>query len=142
MQRLYLILKFARTPEFVVLSGPGINLSEYRHRIPDIVVVRADGFLVAEVFEARPPLLAVEVASRRARLYDRTRKKTVYEQYGIESYWIVNPDVEQPDITAFPLLGGKYEQAGYAIDEKMFTTQVPFPVSFAPAQLLSTEPLR
>lgn len=138
---LHFILRRARTPGFIVVSGPGINLSKYQHRIPDIAVARAEGFRVAEVFEERPPVLAVEVASRRTRLYDRTRKKAVYEQYGIESYWIVNPDLDQPDITAFSLGNGKYQQSGYAVGEQKFVTEVPFPVSFAPAQLLEADPL-
>jgi Uma2 family endonuclease len=141
VQELWLVLRLARTPEFVVISGPGINLSEYQHRIADIAVVRSEGFQLAEVFEERPPVLAVEVASRRTRLYDRTRKKAVYEQYGVEFYWIVNPDLERPDITAFSLVDGKYQQSGYAVGEQKFVTEVPFPVSFAPAQLLEADPL-
>jgi Uma2 family endonuclease len=138
---LHFLLRLARTPEFVVISGPGINFSEFQHRIPDIAVVRAEGLRVAEIFEQRPPVLAVEVASRRTRLYDRTRKKAVYEQYGVESYWIVNPGPERPDITAYSLTDGKYQQAGYAVDQERFSTEVPFPVSFSPAQLPSVDPL-
>ena len=120
------ILRAARTPEFIVVSGPGINLSELQHRIPDVAVIRREGFKVGRVFENRPPLLAVEVASERTRLYDRTRKKEVYEQYGVKSYWIVNPDPERPDITAFSLTDGKYRQTGYAVGEERFSTEAPF----------------
>jgi Uma2 family endonuclease len=142
VQELWFILRMACMPQFVTIMGPGVNLSEYQHRIPDIAVVRAEGFRVAEVFEERPPVLAIEVASRGTRRYDRTRKKAVYEQYGVESYWIVSPDLQQPDITAFSLTNGKYRQTGYAAGNEKFVTEVPFPVSFTPAQLLSTEPLR
>ena len=142
VQELWFILRSACTPEFVAIIGPGVNLSEYQHRIPDIAVLRAEGFRLAEVFEERAPVLAVEVASRGTRRYDRTRKKAVYEQHGIESYWILSPDPERPDITAFSLADGKYRQTGYAAGDQKFATDVPFPVSFTPAQLLSTEPLR
>jgi Uma2 family endonuclease len=138
---LYFLLRLARTPGFIVISGPGINFSEFQHRIPDIAVIRAEGFRVAEVFNERPPLLAVEVASRRTRLYDRTRKKEVYEQYGVQSYWIVNPDPERPDVTAFSLIDGKYRESGYAAAEERFSTEVPFPVSFTPAELLLPDPI-
>lgn len=136
---LHFILRLARTPGLIVLSGPGINFSQFQHRIPDIAVVRAEGFQLAEVFEERPPLLVVEVASRRTRLYDSTRKKEVYEQYKVQSYWIVNPDLKRPDVTAFSLTDGKYQQTGYAIGEERFSAETPFPVSFIPAQLLSPD---
>jgi Uma2 family endonuclease len=138
---LYFILRVARSAEFIVVTGPGINLSELQHRIPDVAVIRKEGFEVGRVFESRPPVLAIEVASERTKLYDRTRKKTVYEQYGVEFYWIVNPDLARPDITAFSLVDGKYQQNGYAVGGQKFVTEVPFPVSFAPAQLLEADPL-
>ena len=56
-------------------------------------MVRADS--MGTVFQERPPALAVEVASPRTRLYDRNRKKDVYEQFGIVSYWIVDPEPRQ-----------------------------------------------
>lgn len=142
VHRLSHLLELARPPQFIVLPGPGVNLSQHQHRIPDIAVVRAEHFQIAEVFEEGPPLLAVEVASRGTRRYDRTRKKAVYAQYGVQAYWIVSPDLDRPDITEFSLSGGRYEQTGYAAGDTELSTKFPFPVSFSLAQLLSTEPLR
>jgi Uma2 family endonuclease len=140
--RLCLVLESARPPEFFVLPGPGINLSKFNHRVPDVAVVRAEGFVVDFVFETRPPLLAVEVASRSTKRYDRTRKKAVYAEFGIPSYWIITPGPGTPDITAYELVGDQYEQVTYAAGDEKFTTAVPFPVSFTPALLSSTQPLR
>jgi Uma2 family endonuclease len=140
--RLAVILELVRTVDFIVLSGPGVNLSEFQHRIPDVAVVRSEGFEFGEVYEEGPPVLAVEVASRGTRRYDRTRKKAVYAQYGVQAYWIVCPDLDRPDITEFSLADGRYQQTGYAAGDAEFCTKVPFPVSFTPAQLVSTEPLR
>lgn len=140
--RLAVILEHARTVDFIVFSGPGVNLSEFQHRIPDVAVVRSEGFEFNEVYEEGPPVLAVEVASRGTRRYDRTRKKAVYDQYGVQAYWIVSPDPDRPDITEFSLSDGRYQQTGYAAGDNEFSTKFPFPVSFAPAQLVSTEPLR
>ena len=81
------------------------------------------------------------MASERTKLYDRTRKKAVYEQYGVQSYWIVNPDPEKPDIIAFSLTAGKYRQVGYAIAAEPFSTEAPFAVTFTPAQLLIPDPI-
>jgi Uma2 family endonuclease len=140
--RVYFVLEAARTPEFLVLPGPGINLSEFVHRVPDVAVVRAEGFRMAREFETRPPLLAVEVASESTKRYDRTRKKAVYAEFGIPSYWIITPDPERPDITAFELADGQYKQVHYAVGDEEFTTEIPFPVSFTPALLTGTQPLR
>jgi len=141
VQRLWFILQAACTPEFVAIIGPGVNLSEYQHRIPDVAVLVSEAFQLDEVFGERAPALAVEVASRGTRRYDRTRKKAVYAQYGVEAYWIVSPDLDRPDITEFSLSDGKYLQTGYAAGDTEFRSKFPFPVSFAPAQLLSTDPL-
>ena len=43
-------------------------------------------------FQDTPPELVVEVASPRTRLYDRNRKKDVYEGFGIPTYWIIEPE--------------------------------------------------
>lgn len=135
------VLRAARTPEFIVVSGPGINLSPLQHRIPDVAVVRREGFQMGHVFENRPPVLVAEVASRGTRIYDRTRKTEVYERCGVQSYWIVTPDLDRPDITAFSLTDRKYRQAGYAAGKEQFAADAPFAVSFAPAQLLVPDPL-
>jgi hypothetical protein len=42
----------------------------------------------------------------------------------------------------FSLSDGKYQQTGYAAGDTEFSTKFPFPVSFTPARLVSTEPLR
>ena len=52
----------------------------------------------------------VEVVSPRTRLYDRNRKKDVYEGFGIPAYWIVEPDLDHPELTVFELRSGTYEQ--------------------------------
>ena len=142
VQELWLVLRNACTAEFVAITGPGVNLSEYQHRIPDVAVLRSEGFRLDEVFEEGPPVLAVEVASRGTRRYDRTRKKAVYAQYGVQAYWIVSPDVDRPDITEFSLSDGSYQQTGYAAGDAEFSTKFPFPVSLRPARLLRTESLR
>ncbi|HEV2375562.1 MAG TPA: Uma2 family endonuclease [Streptosporangiaceae bacterium] len=139
--RLTLILGLACPAEFIVLAGPGLNLSQTQHRVPDIGVVLADGFRMEYVFESRPPLLVVEVASRSTALYDRTRKKAIYEQYGIPSYWIVGPDPDKPALTCFELSGGRYQEVAHVTGDEVFETVTPFPVSFAPSRLMTPGPL-
>jgi len=39
---------------------------------------------------------------------DLNRKKAAYERFGVPSYWILNPDPPQPELTVFELLDGGY----------------------------------
>jgi Uma2 family endonuclease len=80
-----------------------------------------------------PPLLVVEIRSPGTALIDLNRKKAAYERFGVPSYWIVNPDPPQPELTVFELRDG-----GYALVAKTsgpFTVGRPFAVSIDPADL-------
>jgi len=137
--RLTIILTTACPDSLVVLPGVGVNITRFQHRVPDLAVVRADSF--GSVFQERPPQLAVEVASPRTRLYDRNRKKDVYESFGIPSYWIVTPELDRPDLTVFELRSGRYEQAAYVEGDEAFEAQLPFPATVVPSRLVTTAPL-
>jgi Uma2 family endonuclease len=137
---LTVILRVACPPEFVVLGGAGVSISQIQHRIPDLTVVRAAWF--EPEYSTRPPLLAVEVASPRTRAYDRNRKKDVYEKFGIGAYWIVIPDRDRPELAAFELRGGRYEQVARAAGDEVLKAVRPFPVSVVPSALVTTDPLR
>ena len=134
--RLAVILSIACPGEFLAISAAGVAMSQIQFRIPDLVVVRADAF--EPKFSTTPPALAVEIASPSTSRYDQTRKKQVYAEFGIRDYWIVTPDARKPDITAFRLDGKHYERVAYASGEETFTATRPFPVSFVPAELVST----
>ena len=80
-----------------------------------------------------PPLLAVEIRSPSIALIDLNRKKAAYERFGIPSYWIVNPDPPQPELTIFELRDGRYALAAEASGP--ITVDLPFAVSITPADL-------
>ena len=132
--RLAQVLDAACPPEFEVLPGVGVNIDRYQHRVPDLAVVRADS--LDTVFQERPPVLAVEVASPRTRLYDRNRKKDVYEQFGIVSYWIIDPDPVKPELTVFELRDGGYRQVAQVAGDEAFQAVQPFPVAVTPLALV------
>jgi Uma2 family endonuclease len=133
--RLTVILSAACPAELVVLLGVGVNITEFQHRVPDLAVVRAGSF--DTVFQETPPELIVEVASPRTRLYDRNRKKDVYQGFGISAYWIVEPDRDRPELTLFELRKGSYEQTAHVTGEEEYRAMLPFPVTIAPAQLVT-----
>jgi Uma2 family endonuclease len=132
--RLTVILTAACPAGLEVLAGVGVNLSRFQHRVPDVAVVRADS--METVFQEQPPLLAVEVASPRTRLYDRSRKKDVYGQSGIQSYWIVEPDRNRPELIVFELRDGRYQEAARVAGDETFQAVLPFGVAFAPSALV------
>jgi Uma2 family endonuclease len=106
--RLAVIFSAACPAEFVVLAGVGVNISKFQHRVPDVAVVRAGS--LESFFQDTAPALVVEVASPRTRLYDRNRKKDVYEGFGVPASWIVEHDRDRPELTVFELRSGAYEQ--------------------------------
>jgi Uma2 family endonuclease len=137
--RLAMILSAACPAELVVLAGVGVNITRFQHRVPDLAVVRSDSF--ETVFQESPPALAIEVASPRTRLYDRNRKKDVYESFGIRSYWVISPERDRPDLTVFELRSGKYELVAQAAGDDAFEAELPFPVRIVPSRLVTTGPL-
>jgi Uma2 family endonuclease len=78
----------------------------------------------------------VEVASPRTLLYDRNRKKEVYEQFGVVSYWIVDPEPGKPELIVFELADGRYQQIARVTGDEEFRAALPFPVAVTPSALL------
>jgi Uma2 family endonuclease len=129
------ILSAACPAEMVVLPGVGVNISKFQHRVPDLAVVRTDSF--DTVFQETPPEPVVEVASPRTRLYDRNRKKDVYQGFGISAYWIAEPDRDRPELTVFELGSGAYQQTAHVTGDEEYRAAVPFPVTIVPFRLLT-----
>jgi Uma2 family endonuclease len=132
--RLTVVLSAACPSDLVVLAGVGVNISNFQHRVPDVAVVRIGS--LETVFQETPPELVVEVASPRTRLYDRNRKKDVYQSFGISEYWIVDPDRDRPELTVFELRKGSYEQTAHVTGDEEYRAVLPFPVTIAPSQLV------
>ena len=90
-------------------SEPAVELGPQTEFDPDLVVVRMDQIGGAKFTEA--PLLVIEIRSPSTALVDLNRKKAAYERFGVPSYWIVNPDPPQPELTVFELRDGRYALA-------------------------------
>jgi Uma2 family endonuclease len=135
--RLTVVLEAARPHDFIVLPGPGVEMSKYQYRIPDLVVVRIDSVGFEDVSVTKPPPLAVEIASPSTAMYDRNRKKDVYAGFGIASYWIVTPSLDKPALTAFELRRGRYSEIAYVTGDEVFAATRPFRVDVVPAALVA-----
>lgn len=130
---LYLLLRQACPSELRVMLAPfAYRPTRRRSFLPDLLVTRREDVLVKEV--TAPLLLAVEVLSPSTRSVDLVLKRNVYEESGVQAYWVIDPDV--PSVRAFELVEGAYVEAGSAQGDEELTLDLPFPVSLTPSQLL------
>jgi Uma2 family endonuclease len=132
--QLAVILSTACPSGLRVVMGPGVNISKFQHRVPDLAVVRRES--ETSMFLEEPPVLAVEIASPRTRLYDRGRKRDVYEQFAIRSYWIIDMGQDVPSLTVLELRRGRYAEAARVVGDEAFSAVRPFPVTIVPTDLL------
>jgi Uma2 family endonuclease len=118
-----------------VLTAPfDVRPDEFNSYQPDVLVARyAD---LDEKYLRAAPVLAVEVLSPSSGIRDATLKKAVYERLGVDSYWLVRPDRNEPALTAFELDGSEYRQVAHVVGGEAFASQRPFPVRVVPAQLV------
>jgi Uma2 family endonuclease len=60
----------------------------------------------------------------------------VYEQFGIVSYWIVDPDRGKPELIVFELREGRYQEVARAAGDEAYRAVLPFPVTVTPSALV------
>lgn len=123
-----------------VVPEPAVMVSSDTEFAPDIVVVGRDQLSGAKI--TKPPILAVEVRSPSTALIDLNVKKAAYERFGVESYWVVVPDVDKPEVIVFELCAGRYVEAARVGGDEPFVAARPFPVEVVPARLVAGLPPR
>jgi Uma2 family endonuclease len=99
---------------------------------PDLLVVRDEDVEVKNI--TRPLVLAVEVLSPSTRRKDLHLKRSKYQDAGVESYWIVDP--EAPSITALELIDSRYGAVAEATGDEAITVEKPFPLNVVPSSLV------
>lgn len=109
---------------FDVVLGP--NVVE-----PDIIVAPRSDFTDRDLPVA--PLLAVEVRSSSTAWLDQGRKRTLYEEHGVASYWLADPSV--PSITILELRQGRYVQVATATGDETVAVDAPAHLTLNPAVL-------
>ncbi len=127
-------LNSACPPELRVIPEPAVQLTRLTEFDPDIVVIRQEHVLDAKLVE--PPLLIVEVRSPSTALIDLNRKKAAYQEFGVPSYWIVDPDPDRPQLTVFELGPAGYALASRVAGADSFLAKQPFDVEVVPARLV------
>lgn len=81
------------------------------------------------------PVLAVEVVEPSTRLIDVRLKRTRLEQAGTGSYWVFDP--AEARLIAWELGDdGFYQKIADVVGKEEFRTNLPFPVTVVPADLV------
>jgi len=130
--QLGLVLQAACPPELEVLVAPLDWRPDRKTSLQPDVLVLGNRDLTSTAAEAM--ILAVEVLSPSSRRKDAIYKHSKYEDEGVASYWIVDP--EAPSILALDLVDGRYEVVSEALGDQAFTLDKPFPVTIAPSSLI------
>jgi Uma2 family endonuclease len=134
--RLVVLLHAGVTAEAEVLVGPvDFRPTTKRSLQPDVLVVNRQDVGTGRL--TQPPLLVIEVLSPGSRTVDHLLKRRIYQDGGVPSYWIVDPD--EPSVTVLELdAAGTYRQVAHAAGDQPLTVSAPFAVTVAPATLIET----
>ena len=127
-------------PEFRVVIAPYEWRRGRRTALqPDVLVARRVDLLAVQdgKYLAEPPLLAVEVYSPSTKRIDRLSKLSAYEEAGVASYWLVDPDPDKPTLTALDLTGDRYVEVAQLGGIQRWTATRPFDVELCPDDLVA-----
>jgi Uma2 family endonuclease len=100
---------------------------------PDLLVVRDEDVEHANI--RAPLVLAVEILSPSTRRKDLILKRSKYEDVGVTSYWVVDP--QAPSLTVFELREGRYVEVGQVFGSDELVVEQPFKVAVTPAGLVA-----
>lgn len=100
---------------------------------PDVMVTTPDDTNPTAL--VRPLLLAVEVLSPSTRMKDLLLKRGLYQESGVASYWIFDPDAEV--LTVLELVDGQYVERAVVKGDDVFEAELPFAVRVVPSELVS-----
>ncbi|MFV2014067.1 MAG: Uma2 family endonuclease [Candidatus Heimdallarchaeota archaeon] len=107
-----------------VFSAPiGVKFKNNDVLEPDIVVIPDDKSYSEKHYIIKPPLLVIEVLSPNTQHRDWGYKKDKYEEFGIQEYWIIDP--ETLDTSIFVVKDKKYQLRGkYTLSSDKITSEV------------------
>jgi Uma2 family endonuclease len=133
--RVWALLDAAAGPEHLALLAPFDWVAGPQTLLqPDLLVARrADVAETGDKRLERPPTLVVEVASPSTRMVDRGTKRLAFENAGVPTYWLVDPD--EPSLTVLRLVDGAYVEEATVRGDEVYAGTSPFPVTVVPAEL-------
>ena len=133
---LHRVLRDACPRALHVVGAPfAVRPDAFNEYQPDVLVARETDLTLEDLPKA--PVLAVEVISPTSGIRDASLKKAVYARMGVQSYWLVLPDLDQPALTVFEPDGDEYRQVAHVVGAEAFEAQRPFPVRVIPTDLVA-----
>lgn len=128
---LHLLLRVACPDALEVFLAPtDYQPTSTRSLQPDLLVVRRDDPGLKAV--TTPLALAVEVLSTSSRSVDLVLKRELYEQAGVQCYWVVDPF--ELSLRSWLLQAGRLVEHPVVLDASS-DVPAPFPVRFAASEL-------
>jgi Uma2 family endonuclease len=92
-------------PELDVHLGTGPTGGDLVYR-PEVIFVRTERVRKMRKKIFGPPDLVVEVISAGSRRFDAETKKSDYERFGVQEYWLIDP--ERESMTFYRLQFGRF----------------------------------
>lgn len=65
---------------------------------PDLLFIRKERLHIIDKFVYGAPDLVVEILSKATEAKDKNDKKEIYAQYGVQEYWVINPENETLEV--------------------------------------------
>lgn len=119
----YILLVYLRrtNPLGEIFNAPlDLTLNEFTVVQPDIMYISGEQKdIIKETRIDGAPLLVVEIISETSRRKDRLRKRRVYQEAGIQHYWLVDP--YEKTIECLAPHDGEYILAASGMDEETVT---------------------
>ena len=82
-----------------VIAAPiDMVLSEHRVTQPDVAYISQARLAIIQRVIMGPADLVAEVVSLGSRHRDRIEKRDLYEQHGVQEYWIIDPEAASADV--------------------------------------------
>jgi Uma2 family endonuclease len=108
----FLIRQIEETGRGEILPAPcDVVLSDENVVQPDILFVRKERLgIIGEAHIREAPDLVVEILSPATRQRDLEIKRKLYARFGVQEYWIVDPDAATVEVLAWSDMG--YASAG------------------------------
>ena len=99
--------------------------------VPDLLIAPEGNFTDRDLPVA--PLLAVEIRSPSTVWLDEGRKRTLYEEAGVASCWLLDPAI--PSIRILELVDGRYVEIAHAVGDQTIEVTAPVTITLNPAEL-------
>jgi Uma2 family endonuclease len=126
-------LRKARPEQLKVFLGPlDFRPTVRRSLQPDVLVCRREDIGPRAI--ERSLVLAVEILSPPTRMTDVLLKRAIYEEAGVDSYWLIDP--EQGSLMVLELVDGRYVERAVVEAEEAFDAELPFVVRVVPGELV------